>query len=45
VELLLEIDGEDGLHPVVGEPLTELITDDEEYALRVGQGLQIRKYF
>jgi len=29
VELLVEVDGEDSLHPVVGEPLAELVTDDE----------------
>ena len=39
VELLLEVDGEDGLHAVVGEPLAELVANDEEDAIRVGQRL------
>ena len=37
VQLLLQIEGEDGLHPVVGESFTELIPDDEEDAFGVGQ--------
>ena len=37
VQLLLQVEGEDGLHAVVGEPLAELIPDDEEDAFRVGQ--------
>ena len=37
VQLLLQIEGEDGLHPVVGESFTELIPDDEEDAFWVGQ--------
>ena len=37
VQLLLQVEGEDGLHAVVGEPLAELIADDEEDALRVGK--------
>ena len=40
LELLLEVEGEDGLHAVVGEPLAELVTHDEEDALRVGQLLK-----
>ncbi len=40
VEFLVEVDGEDGLHPVVGEPLAELVTNDEKHALRVGQRLK-----
>ena len=40
LELLLEVKGEDGLHAVVGEPLAELVTHDEEDALRVGQLLK-----
>ena len=36
----MEVDGEDGLHAVVGEPLAELVADDEEHALRVAQRLQ-----
>ena len=36
VQLLLQVEGEDGLHAVVGEPLTELIPDDEEDAFGVG---------
>ena len=37
VQLLLQVEGEDGLHAVVGEPLAELIPDDEEDAFRVGK--------
>ena len=37
VQLLLQIEGEDGLHPVVGESFTELIPDDEEDAFGVRQ--------
>ena len=37
VELLVEIDAEDGLHAIVREPLAELIPDDEEDAFGVGQ--------
>ena len=37
VQLLLQVEGEDGLHAVVGESLTELISDDEEDAFGVGQ--------
>jgi hypothetical protein len=40
VEFLVEVDGEDCLHPVVGEPLTELVPNDEKHALRVGQRLK-----
>ena len=35
VELLVEIDAEDGLHAIVREPLAELIPDDEEDLLGV----------
>ena len=37
MQLLLQVEGEDGLHAVVGEPLAELIADDEEDAFRVGK--------
>ena len=37
VQLLLQVEGEDGLHAVVGESFTELIPDDEEDAFGVGQ--------
>jgi hypothetical protein len=40
VEFLVEVDREDGLHPVVGEPLAELVPNDEKHALRVGQRLK-----
>ena len=37
VQLLLQVEGEDGLHAVVGESFTELIPDDEEDTFGVGQ--------
>ena len=37
VQLLLQVEGEDGLHAVVGESFAELIPDDEEDAFGVGQ--------
>ena len=37
VQLLLQVEGEDGLHAVVGESFTELIPNDEEDAFGVGQ--------
>ena len=37
MQLLLQVEGEDGLHAVVGESFTELIPDDEEDAFGVGQ--------
>jgi hypothetical protein len=40
VEFLVEVDGEDCLHPVVGEPLAELVPNDEKHTLRVGQRLK-----
>ena len=40
VQLLLQVDGQDGLHAVVGESLTEFIADNEEHALRVGHMLE-----
>ena len=44
MELLLEVDGEDGLHPVEGESLAKLVANDEQDALRVGQLLQKQMY-
>ena len=32
---VLEVQGEDGLHPVVGEPLAELVAHDEPDGRRV----------
>ena len=37
VQLLLQVEGEDGLHSIVRESFTELIPDDEEDAFWVGQ--------
>ena len=39
VELLLQVQGQDGLHAVVGEPLAKLVADDEEDRLGVGVDL------
>jgi hypothetical protein len=40
VKFLVEVDREDCLHPVVGEPLAELVPNDEKHTLRVGQRLK-----
>ena len=37
VQLLLQIEGEDGLHPIVGESLTELIPHNEEKTEGIAQ--------
>ena len=39
VELLGEVDAEDGLHAVVREPLAELVAHDEENTLRIRKRL------
>ena len=40
VQLLLQVDGKDGLHTIVGKSLTEFIANNEEHALRVGHMLE-----
>ena len=39
-QFLLEVQGEDGLHAIVGEPLAELVPHDEEHAVGVPQLLK-----
>ena len=43
-QFLLEVQGEDGLHAIVGEPLAELVPHDEEHAVGVPQLLNINHY-
>ena len=43
MELLLQVNGQDGLHAVVGKSFTKLISDNKEHAFRVGNFLQYKK--
>ena len=43
VKLLLQVDGEDGLHAVVRKSFTKLISNNEEHALRVRNSLEQQK--
>ena len=40
VQLLLQIDGEDGFHSIVGKSFTKLISDNEENTLGIRHMLQ-----